>query len=251
MGNIRKVWKQMGVTDRLEKIMENLIDKIGDAFSGGKIHPLEIAKKSLLELKRNQTVSVSQTYIPNIYQVILNTEDRTELSLYEDAIIPEIKEYLMNYIKKENLSLMGELEIELVEQGEMEKGKFEIKSLIKKGKKTEPGLEKTLVREHPIIASMGIKIKEGPDKGKTFPLSDGDNVIGRKEDNQIKLSDPEISRTHSLIIIINHQPWLEDMGSTNGTYLNGKKVTERIKLQNGDLISLGNTVVEFSLKQDG
>ena len=118
--------------DRLENFMENLMDKIGGAFFRGKVQPIEIAKKALQELKRNQKVSISKTYIPNIYTVMLHREDLEELILYKDAIIPEIKEYLMNYIEKEDLSLMGELEIELIENENTEEGKFEINSSTRK-----------------------------------------------------------------------------------------------------------------------
>ncbi|MEQ8168790.1 MAG: DUF3662 and FHA domain-containing protein [Candidatus Eremiobacterota bacterium] len=235
----------MGITDKLEKMMEHIMDKIGGVFSGGKIHPVEIARKAVMELKRNQKVSVSQTYIPNIYEIILNPDDQKELLIYEEAIIPEIKEYIMDYIKKEDLSLIGELVIELQSDETMEQGKFEVKSQVKKGKLTEPELEKTAVRKMPVLSSIWAEIKEGPEKGKPFPLIEGVNIIGRKEEHQIKISGSDISRTHGAIHIEGTTVMIEDLGSTNGTYVNGKIIKEKTQLKKGDFISLGDTVIEI------
>jgi len=69
--------------------------------------------------------------------------------------------------------------------------------------------------------------------------------MGRKEDNQVKISDPEISRAHSVIYIDNNGIWVEDRGSTNGTYLNGQMITQKTPLKAGDQISLGSSVLEF------
>jgi len=234
----------MGLTDKLENFMENFMDKIGGAFFRGKIQPVELAKKALLELKRNQIVSISTTYVPNVYEIILKKEDLEDLLLYKDAIIPEIKDYLMSYIKKEDLSLMGELEIEFREGENMEPGKFEIKSTTRKTEKIEEKLEKTIERK-PLSTENYLYGKEGPEKGKIFRLVKGINVMGRKEDNQVKISDPEISRAHSVIYIDNNGIWVEDRGSTNGTYLNGQMITQKTPLKAGDQISLGSSVLEF------
>ena len=235
----------MRVTDKLEKIMESLMDRIGCAFSGGKIHPIEIAKKAIQELKKNQKVSVSQTYVPNIYQIILNPEDMNEIILYEEAIIPEIKEYLMTYIKKEELSILGELQIEFHKEETMEHGKFEVKSVVKKGKIPEAEMEKTLVRENPYVSSVWVNVKEGPEKRQTFKLIKGLNIIGRKEEHQVRISGSDISRSHAAINLSVNEAYIEDMGSTNGTYLNGENITEKKKLKDGDFISLGDTLLEF------
>jgi hypothetical protein len=235
----------MGVTDNIERMMEKLIDRISDVFSGGRIQPVEIAKKSLNVLKRNQKVGISQTYVPNFYQIILSPGDFSDISIFEESIVSETKNYLMNYIKKEKLSLLGDMQVTLLSGDKMEKGRFEIECSVKKGKLSGPELEKTIIRQKPLLTHTWLEVKEGPEKGKNFSLSEGENLIGRKEELKVFISDPEISRTHSAIYLSSEEAFLEDMGSTNGTFLNGKSVAKRILIHNGDIISLGDTVMEF------
>jgi len=235
----------MGVTDNIERMMEKLIDKISDVFSGGRIQPVEIAKRALNVLKRNQKVGVSQTYVPNFFEIILCPGDFSDISIFEETIVSETKNYLMNYIKKEKLSLLGDLEVILLSSDKMEKGKFEIECSVKKGKLSGPELEKTIIRQKPLLSHIWLDVKEGPEKGKRYSLSEGENLIGRKEELRVFIADPEISRTHSAIYLLAEEAFIEDMGSTNGTYLNGKPVVKRILIHNEDIISLGDTVMEF------
>jgi pSer/pThr/pTyr-binding forkhead associated (FHA) protein len=68
--------------------------------------------------------------------------------------------------------------------------------------------------------------------------------IGRQSDNDLVVTDPGVSRHHAEIINTNGTCTLHDLGSTNGTYVNGTVVSEHA-LREGDRISLGSTVVEF------
>lgn len=66
-------------------------------------------------------------------------------------------------------------------------------------------------------------------------------VIGRARDADVMLLDPEVSRRHALCDVENGVLYLTDLGSSNGTFLNGKLLEESIELQPGDTIDLGNS----------
>ncbi len=68
-------------------------------------------------------------------------------------------------------------------------------------------------------------------------------TLGRNGHNNIVLKDPFVSKDHLQIVEDEEEFFLEDLGSANGTYLNGDKIQDVIKLKNGDKISLGN--IEF------
>jgi len=88
----------------------------------------------------------------------------------------------------------------------------------------------------------------GPQQGSTFPLS-GDNMsIGRDSTNWICISDVSASRKHCRILKSAEQFTLNDLGSKNGTCLNGIPIREKI-LQHGDRIELGESVFLFLLKE--
>jgi pSer/pThr/pTyr-binding forkhead associated (FHA) protein len=78
---------------------------------------------------------------------------------------------------------------------------------------------------------------------RTIPI-DRRVRIGRQADNDVVVVDPGVSRHHAEVINENGTCTLHDLGSTNGTYVNGSVVTEHA-LRPGDRISLGSTVVEF------
>ncbi|MFA5624592.1 MAG: FHA domain-containing protein [Bradymonadales bacterium] len=95
-----------------------------------------------------------------------------------------------------------------------------------------------------IVASNqnGYKLVRVGDKfaGEEFSLSESQNSIGRTEDNYILLSDPSISRNHAAIHNLGITSRLTDLGSSNGTFVNGKRVKGDILLQSGDEIRFGN-----------
>jgi len=82
-------------------------------------------------------------------------------------------------------------------------------------------------------------------KGKTFSL-DGELLIGRGEKCQVVLQDPYASQVHARLFRRGDQVMVEDMGSTNGTYLNRQKLTSPTEVQRGDRVKIGKTVLEMS-----
>lgn len=90
-----------------------------------------------------------------------------------------------------------------------------------------------------------LHVLQGPDKGRTYQTSDEPAIIGRSSD-QIHLSDNSASRRHAEIRPSNGSWILEDLQSSNGTYLNGQRVISPTALKHGDQIKVGSTLLVFS-----
>jgi pSer/pThr/pTyr-binding forkhead associated (FHA) protein len=75
-------------------------------------------------------------------------------------------------------------------------------------------------------------------------------TIGRLPDNDIRIDNPAVSGHHSLIINILNDSFLEDLNSTNGTYVNGKLIKKHA-MQHGDVITVGHHQLRFNDSQDG
>jgi diguanylate cyclase (GGDEF)-like protein len=87
----------------------------------------------------------------------------------------------------------------------------------------------------------------GVNVGQTFRLKD-QYVIGRSDKADITIPDQEISRRHARVAVEGQRAWIEDLGSTNGTFVNGERVTKR-ELTDGDKIQVGTiTVLRFSVQ---
>lgn len=85
-------------------------------------------------------------------------------------------------------------------------------------------------------------VRRGPQLNATYELKNDDITLGRDITNQIVINDPEVSRHHLRLKRAGDGWSLEDLGSTNGTFINGQRISGQKTLQNGDLIGLGETV---------
>lgn len=92
------------------------------------------------------------------------------------------------------------------------------------------------------MAQYQLVMHSGPTPGKTFPLEGDVLTIGREASNQIAINDAEISRKHSQLVLQGGKYVLTDLGSTNGTFVNGQRVTGQHVLQPGEVISLGEQI---------
>jgi diguanylate cyclase (GGDEF)-like protein len=94
-----------------------------------------------------------------------------------------------------------------------------------------------------------VVVYAGAHLGRVFPLLSGPNIIGRSPQVDIALLDEEVSRTHATITLwqgpVSDKVHLEDNGSTNGTFLNGRPVARPMELVPGDRIALGSHVLKL------
>lgn len=81
-------------------------------------------------------------------------------------------------------------------------------------------------------------------KSKTFDIGD-ELMIGRDAKCQVILEDTYASQIHARVFAKDEGVFIEDMGSTNGTYLNRKKVTSALSVARGDRVRIGKTEMEF------
>lgn len=86
-------------------------------------------------------------------------------------------------------------------------------------------------------------ITKGPEQGRSILLDQPVMRIGRDPTNEIRIEHPQVSRFHARFTWENAKVFLEDQGSTNGSYVNHIRVKQRQMLNNGDLIDLGKSVM--------
>ena len=83
-------------------------------------------------------------------------------------------------------------------------------------------------------------MSQGPEPGRTFPLDEDFISLGRDPGNDIVISDPQVSRQHARITRQGGLMVIEDLGSTNGTFVNGMRLAAPHTLANGDVVGLGD-----------
>ncbi|MBK6325002.1 MAG: FHA domain-containing protein [Chloroflexi bacterium] len=85
-------------------------------------------------------------------------------------------------------------------------------------------------------------VRRGPTPNQTFDLIQEKIIIGRSSGNEIAITDPEISRKHAQLIRQDAGYALEDLGSTNGSFINDRRVVGLTPLHHGDVIDLGEAI---------
>jgi len=117
----------------------------------------------------------------------------------------------------------------------------------------DPALAPRKLKEGMVPEGTGIFlcIEEGPGSGRLFTLSDGGvHLIGR-EGADIVLGDTKVSRKHAEIGLYGPGAYvLRDLASTNGTFVNGRRVSEKTKLKHWDLVRVGNTELRFEVIEE-
>ena len=88
-----------------------------------------------------------------------------------------------------------------------------------------------------------------PGDDKRYAISSRVSYIGRDETNQVIIPDEAISKKHAKMTFSDGKFYIEDLTSSNGTYLNGTRVHTRTVLKNGDLLRLGAMVVKFEISK--
>lgn len=91
---------------------------------------------------------------------------------------------------------------------------------------------------------LTLLVLQGPDKGRRYELPDAPALLGR-ESRQLPLSDQTVSRRHCELYPVDGQWVLHDLGSSNGSYVNGQRVVNRYDLKLGDQIRIGRTLMVF------
>ncbi|GAB4578449.1 MAG: hypothetical protein Fur0022_11840 [Anaerolineales bacterium] len=91
--------------------------------------------------------------------------------------------------------------------------------------------------------SFQLVMRAGPSIGKVFPISKGEMHIGRDISNDIVINDAEVSRKHVRVVIQAGEVIIEDLGSTNGSFVNEQRISGPYTLVAGDTLQLGEHVV--------
>lgn len=93
------------------------------------------------------------------------------------------------------------------------------------------------------MAQFQFVMRSGPTPGVTFPLEGEQLTIGRDSTNGVAINDAEVSRKHARLMFQGGKYVIEDLGSTNGTFVNGQRLAGPAVLKPGDVVSLGEQIV--------
>ena len=206
---------------RLERLVEGAFAK---AFRSG-LQPVEIGRRLAREIDAGRTLGVRGTVAPNHFEVWLAPEDHERFAGFHDALVRELEESIREHARDEGYYFTGPVEVTLGADDRRKRGDMKIVAEIVE---SEGGPLGSLV-----LAD-----------GRRVQLGEVAAVIGRLPDCAVPLSDAQVSRHHAEIRSANGGFQVVDLGSTNGTQVNGVKITSQ-DLRDGDVITVGNTTIVY------
>ena len=250
-------------------VLRSLENKIADLVEGtfsrafrSEVRPVEIARKLAREMEEHKSSSVSRTYAPNEYRVFLSPRDRERFADYEAALGEELAGYLLEHARRERLVLLTRPTVEFETDDRLGLGEFGIQTRMAppegqeddeapveqsgrtmvystSERHSEPLEERARSRAETALLVLG---------GKRMVVGPSGATLGRSRKCDIVVDDPNVSREHAEVRPRGGSWVLRDLGSTNGSSINGRRTDGAEVLKPGDEIELGTSTMTFELE---
>lgn len=215
----------MGLLDNFEKGLERAVNgAFAKTFKSG-LQPIEITSALRRELDTKAAVLArDRVLVPNTFAVQLASNDYERMTAIGPSLIDELTNLVQRHATAQHYSFAGGITITLERNERQTEGTVSIDS----------GNAKGAVAWTPIVDV----------NGKRYPITHSRTVIGRGHDADITVDDTSISRKHVEILWDGTRAQVNDLGSTNGSLLNGQKVSKAL-LPPDSVIDIGRTHIVF------
>jgi hypothetical protein len=212
-----------GFERRLERLVEGVFAR---AFKSS-LRPVELGRRLAREMDDQRTVNVQgNVAAPNDFTITLGPDDHEQFAEIEKSLTESLCDAAREHARDEGYAFMGPVEVHLNLDPDLRTGSFGLSARFKEGVGGSSGGSLAL--------SDGTRVR----------LGDGVVTIGRAAECAVRLADTSVSRRHAEVRPTGDGWTVADLGSTNGTKVNGAIVTER-KLKDGDTISVGDSHIKY------
>jgi hypothetical protein len=256
----------MSILDSLESKIAGLVEGTFSRVFKSEVRPVEIARKLAREMEEHRSYSLSRTYVPNEYRVYLSPRDRDRFEDYEEALADELGGYVLEHARREGFAMLSSPKISFETDARLSLGEFGIQT-----RNVAPdergGVSDEFERQpedsgNTMIYSTAARLAEPLREvaavrtrrayllhdGRRLVIANAGITIGRSRQCDIVVDDANVSRRHAEVRPRAGAWILTDLGSTNGTLLNRRRITEPESLSGGDEIEIGTSLILFELE---
>jgi hypothetical protein len=246
------------VLQRFEKRLEGLVEGAFAKVFKGVVHPVEILNAMQREAEAHKAILAGgRTLVPNRYVIDLSPYDHSRLAPYAAALAQELAQSQAEFIGEQAWTVYGDVIVEIERGDGLDTGMFRVTAEVYTGGDVQPVQQPQYDAPPgypqydqagggypPQQQGGGRNVRLVSGDGRAYPLQVGSTVIGRGDQANLRLPDVGISRRHARLDFDGAQVVLTDLGSTNGTMVNGQRVSA-VALNPGDMIQLGTTTLTF------
>jgi len=233
----------MRILGVLERRIEQLIEGFFSRWAGQRVQPFEVRRQLLREMDRGANGGSGKLVLPNSYDVLLHPEDVAPYRQARASLIKEFVDALHARAGELGGRFDGPLRIRISDRDGVPPGEIRVEARI------EPVEAPPETHQRPAADAVArLRLLSGAPGGQhqEFLLRPPATTIGRDPGHAVVLSHPSVSRTHARIESGPAGTIIVDLGSTNGTILNGRLLrNSRAPLRGGDRVQIGALVLEY------
>lgn len=240
----------MGLLDKVERGIEKAVRGVFSTGSRAQVEPVEIASRLRREVDHKAlTIAAGRTLAPNVFDVLLSDDDFQRAQEWGTPLAEELCDVVINHVRSQGYTLQGPVRISFRRDEERRAGDFEITSRTEKASApsapVHPGTHGAMPAaptRQPARLQPVLDIE-----GQRYSLNAPFVVLGRSSEADILIDDTGVSRRHLEIRTGQGAAQAVDLGSTNGSYVNGHKIVGSSELADGSTITMGRTKIIFRL----
>ncbi|RRR65493.1 MAG: DUF2662 domain-containing protein [Candidatus Viridilinea halotolerans] len=238
----------MSALSRFEQFMEQMVEGSVARLFRSPVQPVELARRLERAMEGQQTISVNRVIVPSFYRAFLHPQDFAAFQPVRAQFEQEMATYLSDLAKERGFSMLEHPKVELAEDGAVTRRSIQVTAEMTSAPSTSATVQMVAPATTPAPrnarrshATLLLQTPSGP---QPIELHSTMVTIGRGLGNDIILEDNRVSRHHAQLRYRQRRFWISDLGSTNGTSVNGAPVGETA-LSDGDTISLGGLELVF------
>ena len=240
----------MGLLENLEQRLDRIVNGSFSRAFKSEVQPVELGAALQQEIaNRAQTIN-GQAVAPNIFIIELGTIDFERLTPYFETLSAELSTLTQQFSQEQRYATIDLSSISFVLDSMLETGVFRIRSAAAPrlrpeniGATVNPDITPQVPMSSFAMAKTPYLISVS---GEEFKISKAVTNIGRGVEADIQIDDTSVSRLHCAIVL-GSEVIVRDLGSTNGTLIDGIRATESI-LRDGSIIKIGNITLTYQSK---
>lgn len=261
----------MGVLQDFERRLEGAVEGFFARIFRSGVQPIELARAVRRYAEDRQHVTADGVVVPNVYRVTVGPKDHERLAGYGASLPRELAEVVVETASDRRWILKGPARVRIEVDEQVSLGRFRLAGRVEAvedaapppgarrnpdrfepaapagpppRRDDRPAIDRTQVIDAVPASGLQLVVRSGRTPGTAIPVQGTRLTAGRSSDCDLTIDDSTVSREHAAFVRRGPSWWVVDLGSTNGTRVNGARAAEHA-LRPGDRVQFGDAVVEL------
>jgi hypothetical protein len=242
----------------VERFFERLFERPTARIFRTRLQPIQLQRRIERAMETDRLSGAERTLVPNRYRVRLNPDDLVEFRDFSDSLAAELADGALAFARAHRYTLVDRPRVELVADRHVQRSEIRVETrfadrsadagaatdhrIPQSRPEAEHGGTAVFTLPEVDVPAARLRVIQPDGTERETTVEHGQLTIGRARDNDLVLDDGKVSRHHARLLPRHGTLVFTDLGSTNGSWVNGTRVAE-VALGEGDRIEVGGTVL--------